>query len=366
VTDSDDQRPGDQPDRFVVPGQAPWNPGPGPAPGQPRQQGGWAPGPEPPLPKAGSARTGPLPLHPMTLGDILDGGFKLLKANLTACVLITAMFVIPLNIISAWLQRSAFSVGILDVINDPSLAEAQANPFGGNFAGQGLAALASMLITPFVAGAVSLVVSASYMGRQVGAGPALAATGRHAASLVSAFVLTHLPAVLATAAYFVALGVAGDEAFDPSNPDPTLLFVVLGAAGLLLLGLLVQLGFMAPFIAVAPAIVVEDIGPIAAIRRSWRLMVPRYWPVLGIGILAGLIAGMLNSVLSGPFTLAVAMLGSERLWPLLALGGILPSLISTPFVAIVATLLYFDARIRREGFDLALTAADLAGGSPVR
>jgi hypothetical protein len=303
----------------------------------------------------------------MTLGDILDGAFKLLKANLAACVLITALFVIPLNVVLAWLQRSAFPVGILDIIDDPSLGESTlGNPFGGNLVGQGLAALVSMLVTPFVAGAISQVVSASYLGRQLGPGPALAATGRHAAALVWAFVLTHLATVLPTVAYFVSLSLAGERAFDPDNPDPTLLFVILGAGGLTLLGSLVQLALMAPFIAVAPAIVVERLGPVAAIRRSWRLMVPRYWPVLGVGILAGLIASLLNGVLAGPLTLVVALFGSERLWPLLALGGSVPSLISTPFVAIVATLLYFDARIRREGFDLALTAAGLAGGDPVR
>src|SRR4051812_31902651 len=41
--------------------------------------GGW--GQPPVLPKAGSSRTGPLPLHPMTVSDVLDGAFKLLKAN---------------------------------------------------------------------------------------------------------------------------------------------------------------------------------------------------------------------------------------------------------------------------------------------
>jgi hypothetical protein len=34
-------------------------------------------------------------------------------------------------------------------------------------------------------------------------------------------------------------------------------------------------------------------------------------------------------------------------------------MIAQPFIAIVATLLYFDARIRLEGFDLAILAQGL-------
>src|SRR6266542_2092642 len=56
-----------------------WSPPPQPAWSG---AGGWGtPGYEPPvsLPKAYNARTGPLPLHPMSFGDVLDGAFRLLK-----------------------------------------------------------------------------------------------------------------------------------------------------------------------------------------------------------------------------------------------------------------------------------------------
>jgi hypothetical protein len=40
--------------------------------------------------------------------------------------------------------------------------------------------------------------------------------------------------------------------------------------------------------------------------------------------------------------------------------------VTTPFVSILATLVYFDLRIRNEGFDLQMIAADLARGAPAR
>ncbi|MDQ1402447.1 MAG: hypothetical protein QOG03_763, partial [Actinomycetota bacterium] len=50
-------------------------------------------------------------------------------------------------------------------------------------------------------------------------------------------------------------------------------------------------------------------------------------------------------------------------WLLIGLGSGLATLLTVPIVAVVATLVYFDARIRTEGFDLQMIAADLARGS---
>ena len=52
------------------------------------------------------------------------------------------------------------------------------------------------------------------------------------------------------------------------------------------------------------------------------------------------------------------LVGGAATWVLVAVGGD-PTVVSTPIVAIVATLQYFDARIRFEGFDLQVIAAEL-------
>ena len=110
----------------------------------------------------------------------------------------------------------------------------------------------------------------------------------------------------------------------------------------------------------APAIVVEHLGPIAATKRSWSLMRRRFWAVLGTALLAGLIASILGQVLGFIPSLAGLLIGTDGGWVLLAVGAILTALVTQPIVAIVATLQYFDARIRFEGFDLEIIAAELA------
>jgi hypothetical protein len=47
---------------------------------------------------------------------------------------------------------------------------------------------------------------------------------------------------------------------------------------------------------------------------------------------------------------------------LTTLGGNLASLLIYPFFTVVITLLYYDLRIRKEGFDLEIMATELAQG----
>jgi hypothetical protein len=262
----------------------------------------------------------------MTLSDILDGAFKLLKANWRTLLLITAAFVVPLNLISAFVQRNLYSGrSFFDAVTNPTVQSSTADSSNARLIVTGVVALVGLLIAPFVAGAISKVVAASYLGGEETVGSALRATGRKTGSLLGAWFLVHV-------------------------------LELIGGALCVLPGLL----FMALFVAVAPAIVIEDLGAIRGMRRSWRLTAPRLFPVLGVALVAGLLAGAVGNALGAVPTFVALLVGLKYAWPLLAAGSILSALITTPFVAIVATLLYFDGRIRQEGFDLQVMADELA------
>ncbi|MGH9183466.1 MAG: DUF7544 domain-containing protein [Acidimicrobiales bacterium] len=349
------------------PGWAPVEPPPGPMPPPgygPPPGTGTGPGSPPPGPTGGGPRTGPLPLHPMTVSDILDGAFKLMKANARTIFAIAAVFVVPVQLLAAYtLSDLLGGRGVTQVVNDPSVAQTAVE--SSQSAGNGAALLASLLLNlavlPFLAGAVSQVVASSYLGEQLGAGPALRRTVRRAWSLLASWVVVHVLEVGgAMAGVVLAALVAGLG----SGLDPVAR-VLLAAVGILA-GIPLGLAVMALSVAVAPAVVVEDLGPIAGVRRSWRLMRPRFWPVLGIALLAGFVATVLGQVLGFiPSTVAL-LVGLDLGWVLLAVGGILTALVTTPIVAIVATLQYFDARIRTEGFDLEVIATELAAPVPSR
>jgi hypothetical protein len=282
-------------------------------------------------PKAGDARTGPLPLHPMTLSDVLDGAFKLLKANARTVVMITAAFVVPLQLLVAFAQRNTLGGrGFFNAVNRPLTGQTTATQqSNAQLVVAGVATLLLLLVTPFVAGAISKVVAASYVGKEETPRSALRATGRRTFALLVAWLFVHV------------LEVIG--------------FVLCVFPGLVLMSL---------FVAVAPAIVTEELGPIAAMRRSARLMRPRVFAVMGIALLAGVLSYAIGNALGTVPTILALVIGLKWAWPLLAAGSILAALVTTPFVAIVATLLYFDGRIRQEGFDLQLMADELARRPP--
>jgi hypothetical protein len=328
-------QPSGQPATTPPPGPPAGRPAWGPPPGAAGGPAGWGvPAPYPPLPKAGSARTGPLPLHPMTFSDILDGSFRLLKANLRTIVLVAALFLIPVNLVAAFFQRDLLGgYSLFRLLEDPSLFEQAAGTGPSNAAlfGSLFAVLASVLVTPFVGGAISRIVAASYLGGELEPGPAIRATGRRLLPLLVVFLCT----------------------------------LLLKGVGLLLcvVGVLVP---MTLFLVTTPVVMVEETAPIQAMARSVTLVRPRFWPVMGIGVVSGLLASFLGNILATPFSFAALAVGFRWGWILVAIGGVLPALVTTPFVAIVATLVYFDLRIRNEGFDLQMIAAELARGAPAR
>jgi hypothetical protein len=291
----------------------------------------------------------------MTVGDILDGAFKLLKANAKTLFTIVAVFVVPLQLLAAFAQRNVLGgAGFLDALNDPSVAEAGAEqPVADQFLSL-VVTFVNLLVLPFLAGAISQVVGASYLGEELGPGPALARTLRRAWALFASWVVVHvleLSALLALPVIGVVLAVLVE--------GPLRAVFVVFAVVTVLAGIPAALGVMALSVAVAPAIVVEELGPIQGVRRSWSLLRRRFWPVLGIALLAGLISNVLGQVLGVVPTFAGLIVGLEWGWILVAIGAILTALVTTPIVAIVATLQYFDARIRFEGFDLQVIAAEL-------
>jgi hypothetical protein len=291
----------------------------------------------------------------MTVGDILDGAFKLLKANARTLFTIVAVFVVPLQLLAAFAQRNLLGgVGFFDALNDPSLTEAGTDQPVADQLLSYAATLLNLIVLPFLAGAISQVVGASYLGEELSPGPALARTLRRAWALFASWVVVHVlefGAVILLPVIGVVLAVLVD--------GPLRAVFVVFAVVTVVAGIPAALGVMALSVAVAPAVVVEELGPIQGVRRSWSLMRRRFWPVLGIALLAGLISNVLGQVLGVVPTFAGLIVGLEWGWILLAVGAILTALVTTPIVAIVATLQYFDARIRFEGFDLQVIAAEL-------
>jgi hypothetical protein len=135
--------------------------------------------------------------------------------------------------------------------------------------------------------------------------------------------------------------VAGFEAFTP----------LFGAVALAALG--IALGFVAlivpgVFLAVRwyfvpQAVVIEGARGAGALSRSGRLVEGFWWRTFGLVVLANLAIAIPGFLLLTPFT-AIADSTDRAVWQLV--GSIATNSITTPFVALYSTLLYYDLRAR--------------------
>jgi len=282
-----------------------------PAPATPTP-GGWDDSPEPIPPPVL-----PVALRAMTSTDILDGAWGIIKARPKTVFAITAMILLPTEILAAWLAQSG------SAFTDLSGALA-GNGTGSSVLGGGgvvVAALIQNLSLFLLGGAIARLVSSWYAGGDMTARQAVGATLQRAPALLGAFAIL-LPVKL---------------------------------AGLATCGL--ALPFIVPMMMLtAPAIVIEGLGPIAGPLRSLRLARRRYWPCVGVWALALVIELTVNLALSVVPTL-VASIAPGPLAPAVAAAGtVFSAFVTAPFVVGVCVLLYLDLRVRTEGLDLELDA----------
>jgi hypothetical protein len=136
--------------------------------------------------------------------------------------------------------------------------------------------------------------------------------------------------------------IAGFEAF-----TPLFAAVVLAAAG-------IALGFVALILPgvylavrwyfVPQAVVMEGVRGPRALSRSGLLVTGFWWRTFGLVLLANVAIAIPGFVLLAPFT-AIAESTDRAVWALV--GTAATTTITTPFVALYSTLLYYDLLARR-------------------
>ena len=107
-----------------------------------------------------------------------------------------------------------------------------------------------------------------------------------------------------------------------------------------------------------PALLSEGIGPVAALGRSFRLVKGRWWPTFGALVVMNLLVGVISGIITGLLTATlIASTASEATAAVIStIANTLSALVTLPISAAVLTVLYFDLRVRKEGYDLQLLA----------
>jgi hypothetical protein len=108
-----------------------------------------------------------------------------------------------------------------------------------------------------------------------------------------------------------------------------------------------------------PALLFERIGPVHALKRSWSLTKNRWWATFLVVVVGNLLVSIIGGVIQlGLVGIADGVADDSTI--ALAIAQVIASTASAavtyPFLAAVLTILYFDQRVRKEGFDLQLQA----------
>jgi len=307
----------DQPPPVYPPPTASWAAPAGPA--APGQWTAYAP------PSAYQApRPGIVPLRPLSVGEILDGAFTAIRRY--------PRTVLGLSASVAAIQQ------LLGFLVDLSTG-GFSSPTAGRFNTLGtVSGLTSLLINAVLAtvlmGMLTLVIGDAVIARSA---PLRTVWTRLRPLMWRLLLAGFLAAIL-----------------------PWLGLIALIVGGVLLW---VTLAFT------TPALVLERLTVRQALRRSWRLTMTSFWRVLGIRLLAWLLAAFIGGILAIPGAIiGVAStansleggstssigVGAEIA---IRLSSFIANAITLPFVAGVVALLYIDTRMRTEALDVTLARA---------
>lgn len=251
-------------------------------------------------------------LRPLSTGEILDNAFGLYRRHFAPLVVI-----------------------VLVVSAVPTILELYVQASGGFFVRPVLGMLTGLLnvvLSAIGTAAAVFIVSDSYLGRPVDPWDALSRAVPYIARIVVLSILTTL---------VVGLG-----------------FMFFLVPGVIFLSALV--------ISTQALVLEENRSPIEAMGRSWQLTKGFRWKVLALVVVTAIIVfipsialvSVASFLATGPAVLTDLSIG----WSLALVLGAVVQLLLYPLMYSVLTVLYYDLRVRKEGFDLEVLAQALETG----
>ncbi|HEY2079341.1 MAG TPA: hypothetical protein VGH53_23680 [Streptosporangiaceae bacterium] len=324
------------------------------------QPGGWTTAPAP----------GGIPLRPLGLGDILNGAVVSARRNPAATLGLAAIVMTVYGVISAVIQAVERSQAARINSTEQALRGGQTlspqqvdnllrSVFGAVLPAAAVTILLSFVLTSALSGMLSAVIGRGLLGRRVGLAEAWRA-GRVGPVIGASFLLLLISICVPLPVVIVAVVLA----LLHLTPVAVVIAVLGGIASIVF-----ELLLLVRLILTLPALVLERISPVSAIKRSFDLSRGSYWRLFGILLLTRFIVGVASLVLTIPFSVLSSLAGGSgglfsvstkaTLASLIigAIGAIVASTVTAPISAGVVVLLYADLRMRREGLDLALRTA---------
>lgn len=283
-------------------------------------------------------------LRPMSMGELFDRIIRLYRQNFLTFIGIVALVQVPLTIVQ-------LIVALYSGNQFASFAESGFSPTSGIpnsfFLSFVVSILSFILVQGLGTAALTRAVGNSYLGQKTSIMDAYRQIKGSWPSLLGALFLAGLISIL----LFVWIII------------PCIGWVTGPGAFVYYAWVVIPL--------IAPVVVLERHPASGAVRRIWSLVRRRFWPVLWFALLLLLFNQL---VIAGPTSLVnlIFQFGVGDGFNLSTDQFVLQTVVSTvvqfvfsllylPLQLAGYTLLYFDLRVRLEGFDLAVLASESKG-----
>jgi Membrane domain of glycerophosphoryl diester phosphodiesterase len=250
-------------------------------------------------------------LPPRGIGVILRAAFQLYRHHWRTLMAIAAVVVVPLTLlqygIGHWVRSHGQQMQDQVVVSTSFWAVASASL---------LAALVGLLLYQVLTGAITRNIAAEVAGQDLG----LEQSYRFGFARLGPILVVSILVGLATLVGLIVFIIPG---------------IYIGVR----LAVSIQ------------ALVVEGRRGTDAMRRSWDLVGGHWWHTAFTLLVAGLITGVVNAVITAPF-------GADA-WFLQGVAAAVATTVTLPYGALVGVLLYLDLRARKEPLDLDTLKANL-------
>jgi hypothetical protein len=249
--------------------------------------------------------------RPMGIGEILGTAWQVYRRHWRTLVAIAAVVVVPLTLLQYllgdWVRARGEETSNGVVVSTSSWATATASL---------VTALVGLLMYLVLTGAITRAVAAEVAGED----PSVEQSYRFGFVRLGSVLLVSVLVGLATVAGLIVLVLPG---------------IYIGVR----LAVSVE------------ALVVEGRRGTEAMGRSWSLVGGHWWHAFGTLLVAILLIGVVNAVLTTPF-------GGGN-WVVQGLAAAVATVVTLPYGVLVGVLLYLDLRAREEGLTLETLRGDL-------
>lgn len=308
-------------------------------------------------------------IRPLDVGDILDGTIRVYRRRPWVFVGILAVIVsIPMFVTQ--ISTNYMQTILLEVAK--SFQTSSSSDIASVFTSREyLTASGAMLasgiflffLAPIAQAAMVFAVSETILGRVVDLSKSLNHVKPIAGTIILAYFFYLLIALGVFAVFAVIAGLL-ISAFGFQNYQmlPIIMFT-------LFIYSLFMVFLTIKYLFIPQSVVLDNTGVLQGLKRSWGLSTGYWWRTFGIYMIISVIIGIISMLLGQGVKLME--LGINEIPGIskivgLALSGVIMTCITlflNPVTFIATTLIYYDLRIRKEGFDLVLLAESITKSS---